>query len=136
MSQAMQAGVGQPSAGQMPGQGQQGQMPGQGMQGAGRQPGQGQGGGPSTQTPQPSEGATAFKPGGNPEAVQRATRQAALQASGFLGLPPRERAAIRQSLGENYPQEFAPLVEQYLLNLANEPTPSPAPSPSPAPAGK
>jgi trimeric autotransporter adhesin len=120
MAEAMQAGIGQPSAGQMPGQGQQGAMPGQGMQGAGRQPGQGQGSGPTKDSNQPSEGATGYQ-AGSPEAVQRAARQAALKKAGFLGLPARERAAIQQSLSEKYPQEFGPLVEQYLLNLANEP---------------
>lgn len=122
MGQAAQAGIGEPSAGQMPGQGSQGQMAGQGMQGAGRQPGQGQGSGPTSQANnQPSEGATGYQPGGDPESVQRAARQAALKQSGFLGLPPRDRATIQQSAGEKYPQEFAPLIEQYLLNLANEP---------------
>ena len=56
-----------------------------------------------------------------PEAVQREARQAAIKKAGFLGLPPREREAIQQSLGEKYPQEYGAMVEQYLLNLANEP---------------
>lgn len=120
MAQAAQAGIGQPSAGQLNAQGQGGQMPGQGVQGAGRQPGQGQGSGPTAQNMAPSEGATGYQPGGASEAVQREARQAAIKKAGFLGLPPRERAAIQQSLSEKYPQEFAPMVEQYLLNLANE----------------
>lgn len=37
----------------------------------------------------------------------------------FIGLPARERNAILQSMGERYPEEFAPLVEQYLKNLSD-----------------
>jgi hypothetical protein len=38
----------------------------------------------------------------------------------FTGLPARDRAAILQSQGEKYPQEYGPLVEQYLKNLADQ----------------
>ncbi|MGK0200195.1 MAG: hypothetical protein ACI91J_003485, partial [Yoonia sp.] len=38
----------------------------------------------------------------------------------FIGLPARERNAILQSLGESYPEEFGPLVEQYLKNLSDQ----------------
>lgn len=41
-------------------------------------------------------------------------------SSKFTGLPARDRAAIQQSQGEAYPQEYAPLVEQYLRNLADQ----------------
>lgn len=37
----------------------------------------------------------------------------------FIGLPARERNAILQSMGEKYPEEFGPLVEQYLKNLSD-----------------
>ncbi|MGB0581846.1 MAG: hypothetical protein ACPGVU_19300, partial [Limisphaerales bacterium] len=37
----------------------------------------------------------------------------------FIGLPSRERNAILQSMGEKYPEEFGPLVEQYLKNLSD-----------------
>ena len=37
----------------------------------------------------------------------------------FIGLPARERNAILQSMGERYPEEFGPLVEQYLKNLSD-----------------
>jgi hypothetical protein len=112
MAAAMQAGIGQ--------QGPQGKMPGQGMKGDGQQPGQGQGTGPTKQANnQPSQGADGYKPG-SPEAIQRAAREAALKKAAFVGLPAREREAIQQSLGEKYPEEFGALVEQYLLNLANE----------------
>ena len=38
----------------------------------------------------------------------------------FTGLPKRDRAAIQQSQGEKYPQEYGPLVEQYLKNLSDQ----------------
>jgi hypothetical protein len=40
----------------------------------------------------------------------------------FTGLPPRERAALLQSQAEKYPQEYGPLIEQYLKNLADQPS--------------
>ena len=46
--------------------------------------------------------------------------QNATGGSRFTGLPARDRAAIQQSQGEAYPQEYAPLVEQYLRNLADQ----------------
>ena len=118
---AQQAGVSQLMAGaaQQPGQGQ-GQGPG--MKGQGQQPGRGSGTGKKeTATNQaPSEGAEDYKPGGDPQAVERMARQAALKKANFIGLPARERDAIQQSLGEKYPSEYGAMVEQYLLNLANE----------------
>jgi hypothetical protein len=47
-------------------------------------------------------------------------REQAARRSGFIGLPERDRAVIQQAQQEKYPAEFAPLVEQYLLNLATE----------------
>ncbi len=46
--------------------------------------------------------------------------QSAAGSSRFTGLPDRDRAAIQQSQGEAYPQEYAPLVEQYLKNLSDQ----------------
>ncbi|HAM73891.1 MAG TPA: hypothetical protein DCM86_19855 [Verrucomicrobiales bacterium] len=43
--------------------------------------------------------------------------------SRFLGLPARDRAAIQQSQGEAYPQEYGPFVEQYLRNLSDQAEP-------------
>ena len=103
---------GSPGQGQGPGKGR-GTQPGQGQ-------GQGQGPGKSSQASnQPSQGAESYTPG-DPQAVQRGAREAALKQADFIGLPARERAAIEQSLREKYPQEYGALVEQYLLNLANE----------------
>jgi len=41
-------------------------------------------------------------------------------AGSHLQLPARDRAAIQQSAGESYPQEYGPLVEQYLKNLSDQ----------------
>lgn len=47
-------------------------------------------------------------------------RQPTEGQSAFLGLPPRDRAALLQSQAEKYPQEYAPLIEQYLKNLSDQ----------------
>jgi hypothetical protein len=39
--------------------------------------------------------------------------------SGFVNLPPRDRAALQQSQAEKYPQEYGPIIEQYLRNLSD-----------------
>ncbi|MBM3846706.1 MAG: hypothetical protein FJ405_10550 [Verrucomicrobia bacterium] len=44
-------------------------------------------------------------------------------SSRFTGLPARDRAAIQQSQSEAYPQEYAPLIEQYLRNLSDQSEP-------------
>jgi hypothetical protein len=49
--------------------------------------------------------------------------QNAAGSSRFMGLPARDRAAIQQSQGESYPQEYGPLVEQYLRNLSDQAEP-------------
>jgi hypothetical protein len=41
-------------------------------------------------------------------------------ASGFAGLPPRDRDAIQQSRAEKYPEEYGPMIEQYLKNLSDQ----------------
>lgn len=43
-------------------------------------------------------------------------------SSSFTRLPSRDRAAIQQSQNEKYPQEYGPLVEQYLRNLSDQST--------------
>ena len=118
---AQQAGIGQQQAGaaKQPGEGQE---PGPGMKGKGQKPGRGDGTGKKeTATNQPpGEGAEDYKAGSEPQAVERQARQAALKKATFIGLPARERDAIQQGLGEKYPAEYGAMVEQYLLNLANE----------------
>ena len=118
---AQQAGIGQQQAGgaKQPGEGQE---PGPGMKGKGQKPGRGDGQGKkeTAANQPPGEGAEDYKAGSDPQAVEREARQAALKKATFLGLPPRERDAIQQGLGEKYPAEYGAMVEQYLLNLANE----------------
>lgn len=41
-------------------------------------------------------------------------------SSSFSRLPGRDRAALQQSQAEKYPQEYGPLVEQYLRNLSDQ----------------
>lgn len=41
-------------------------------------------------------------------------------AGAFIGLPPRDRAAIEQSMKEKYPEAYGPQVQQYMKNLADE----------------
>jgi hypothetical protein len=38
----------------------------------------------------------------------------------FVGLPARDRAAIKQSQTEKYPEEYGGLIEQYMKNLADQ----------------
>lgn len=99
--------------GQQPGQQQgQGQSPGQGQGQPGEQPGPGQG------TPPPrgtgKEGNWSGAGGAN------GPRRSVAGDGTFIGLPQRDRAAIQQSQAEKYPQEYGPLVEQYLKNLSDQ----------------
>lgn len=102
------AGMGQPG-GPGEGQGGQGQQPGQGQgRGRGRTPGQQAGRGTG-------DAGNFFGAGG-----AEGPRGSAAGSGQFIGLPPRERAALLQSQGERYPQEFAPQIEQYLRNLSDQ----------------
>jgi len=110
-----QAGVGTPQTaqGQQPGQGQ-GQQPGNGK---GQQPGNGKG---QPQQPGQQAGKGDGKQGnwlgaGGADGAKRDLTG----GSGFIGLPARDRAAIKQSVGEKYPEEFGRAVEQYLKNLSD-----------------
>jgi hypothetical protein len=98
--------------GQQPGQGKgQGKQPGQG-QGQGQQPGKGQG------TPAPKGDGKDGNWAGAGSA--NGARSGTTGSSSFVGLPKRDRAAIQQSQAEKYPQEYGPLVEQYLKNLSDQ----------------
>jgi hypothetical protein len=113
-----QAGLGSEGAGQQPGQGQ-GQAQGQGKgKGKGQGKGQGQGQGKGEGQPSPegngNDGNWAGSGGANGE------RRAAAGSGTFTRLPGRDRAAILQSQAEKYPQEYGPLVEQYLRNLSDQ----------------
>ena len=106
-----QAGLGS-QPGQSPGQQSgQGQQPGQG-----KQPGRGQA---STKGAPPPRGDGQR---GNWEGAggSNGPRNTGMGSSAFTGLPKRDRAAILQSQSEKYPQEYGPLVEQYLKNLADQ----------------
>jgi hypothetical protein len=112
-----QAGLNSEMAGQQPGKGQQpGQ--GQGQQGQGQSQGQGQQPGKGQGTPPPKgngqDGNWSGAGGAN------GPRNGAAGSSSFVGLPKRDRAAIQQSQAEKYPQEYGPLVEQYLKNLSDQ----------------
>lgn len=108
-----QAGLNpQMAQGQQGQQGQgQGQSPGEG-QGKGQQQGQGKGTPPPRGTGQQGNWSGAGGANG--------ARRAASGNGSFIGLPQRDRAAIQQSQAEKYPQEYGPLVEQYLKNLSDQ----------------
>jgi hypothetical protein len=101
-----QAGLGS-QPGNVPGQGQQ---PGQGR---GKNQGQGQGRG------QPGPEGTG-RQGNWTGTGGDGTRREGNGLGTFTGLPARDRAAILQSQSEKYPQEYGPLVEQYLKNLSDQ----------------
>ena len=101
------------------GQGQ-GQQPGQGQS-----PGQGQGQGKDSQQPGPGQGTPPPRGSGKDGNWSGAggasgARRATSGNGTFIGLPQRDRAAIQQSQAEKYPQEYGPLVEQYLKNLSDQ----------------
>ncbi|MFA6542831.1 MAG: hypothetical protein WCS99_00295 [Limisphaerales bacterium] len=109
-----QEGVGQQMA--QDGKGQKGQ-------GESQQKGKGQAKGPGESSPQASskEGQGDGKKGNwSAEAgADGKTRGDVKGASGFLGLPARDRNALLQSQTERAPEEYSPLVEQYLKNLSD-----------------
>ena len=98
---------------------QAGQGQGKGQQAQGRGQGQGklgQGQGQGTPGPQGNGRQGNWDGAGGADGPRRGTT-----GSGqFTGLPKRDRAAIQQSQGENYPQEYGALVEQYLKNLSDQ----------------
>ena len=49
------------------------------------------------------------------------TRRGVTGTSQFIGLPQRERGAIRQSTADSYPAEYGSMIEQYLKNLSDQP---------------
>jgi len=104
-----QAGLGtQPS----PGQGQS-QAKGQG-----KTPGPGQGKGQGQGSPSPQ--GTGDEGNRNGPGGADGSRTETAGAGTFTRLPNRDRAALKQSQAEKYPQEFGPLVEQYLKNLSDQ----------------
>ena len=64
-------------------------------------------------------------PGGDGSGnFSKSTQEGAVKAvtgrSAFIGLPARDRQAIQQSQGEKYPEEYGPMIDQYLRNLAEQ----------------
>jgi hypothetical protein len=103
----------QAGLGSQPGN-QPGNQPGQG-QGQGQGQGRNQGRAPGTPGPQ-GDGQGNWAGAGGTEGARRGTAG----SSTFVGLPKRDRAALQQSQSEKYPQEYGPLVEQYLKNLSDQ----------------
>lgn len=99
-----------------------GQQPGQGegQGGEGNQAGQGQGRGrgkmPGSRSGKGTGDAGNFFGAGGADGPKRGTTG----TGRFIGLPARERAALLQSQGDRYPQEYAPMIEQYLKNLSDQ----------------
>lgn len=101
-----QAGLSSESAMASPGQGK----------GKGKGQGQGRGQGQGIPGPQGTGKAGNWAGPSGTEGPRRSS-----EGSGtFTGLPKRDRAAIQQSQSEKYPQEYGPLVEQYLKNLSDQ----------------
>jgi hypothetical protein len=93
---------------------------GEGQGGQGQQAGQGQGRGrgrtPGSRAGKGTGDAGNFYGQGGADGPRRGT-----EGEGrFIGLPARERAALLQSQGEDYPQDYAPMIEQYLKNLSDQ----------------
>ena len=125
-----QAGVGSESAMSKQGEGEgegegQGQGKGKGK-GKGQGKGQGQGQGQAQANAQgqgsgqPSPQGTGNKGNWDGTGGADGPRQGATGSSSFTKLPSRDRAALQQSQAEKYPQEYGPLVEQYLRNLSDQ----------------
>ena len=108
-----QAALALAQAGLSSGMAQAGQGQGQGQ---GQAQGQGKGRGQGQPTPQGSGRDGNWRGSGGADGAKRGT----VGQGQFTGLPARDRAAIQQSQGEKYPQEYGPLVEQYLKNLSDQ----------------
>jgi hypothetical protein len=115
-----QAGVGSLAAMMKPGQGEQpGQQPGKGQgkgQGQGKGEAKGQAQGKGQPNPQGDGREGNFEGSGGADGQRNATAG----SSAFTKLPARDRAALQQSQADKYPQEYGPLVEQYLRNLSDQ----------------
>jgi hypothetical protein len=98
---------------QPPGQRQQ---PGNGQRSAVGQPGPPRQPGRGTPPPRGTGQVGNWRGAGGTEGARRST----VGSGEFLSLPGRDRAAIQQSRSESYPQEYGPMVEQYLKNLSDQ----------------
>jgi len=89
-------------------------------QGQGQKPGPGQGKGPPQAGGTPSPQGDGREGNWDGRGGADGPRRNTLGPGQFTGLPARDRAAIQQSQSEKYPQEYGPLVEQYLKNLSDQ----------------
>src|ERR1051326_2701839 len=116
-----QAGLNSESAMASNGQGGQGKNQGQGNgQGQGQGQGKGQAQGPGQGKGAPGKQGSGRQGNWDGPGGADGPRQGTSGSGQFTGLPMRDRAAIQQSQGEKYPQEYGPLVEQYLKNLSDQ----------------
>ena len=67
---------------------------------------------------QMAQGGSGNRMDDNTNVTSGGPRRNVADASQYIGLPERDRAALRQSQNEKYPEEYGPAVEQYLRNLA------------------
>lgn len=80
--------------------------------------------GPDSQSPNPNP--TGTKPGTKPTtalgggSLEKGTEHAVSGAGKFVSVAARDRMAIEQSQSEKRPQEYAPMIDQYLKNLADQ----------------
>jgi len=113
-----QAGIGSEAAMAQQGEGQgQGQGKGKGKgQGQGQAQANAQGQGRGQPSPQGNGNRGNWDGSGGADGP----RQGTAGSSSFTRLPNRDRAALQQSQAEKYPQEYGPLVEQYLRNLSDQ----------------
>jgi hypothetical protein len=96
--------------------GQPGQQPGQGQQG----PGPGQAQGPGKGNENSAKGGTGQRQGNETNVTNDGPRREKDGAATYVGLPARDRAALQQSQGEKYPEEYGTMVEQYMKNLSDQ----------------
>jgi hypothetical protein len=89
-------------------------------QGEGKKPGPGPGKGPPQADGTPSPQGDGREGNWDGRGGTDGPRRSTLGPGQFTGLPARDRAAIQQSQSEKYPQEYGPLVEQYLKNLSDQ----------------
>ena len=115
-----EAAMGQPGEGQGQGQGKgKGKGKGQGQgQGQGQAQANAQGRGKGQPNPQGNGNVGNWDGSGGADGARNGTTG----SSSFTRLPNRDRAALQQSQAEKYPQEYGPLVEQYLRNLSDQAT--------------
>jgi hypothetical protein len=136
--QGMKPGDGQkpgegnkPGDGMKPGEGQ-GQKPGQGNK-PGQKPGQKPGDGMKpgmAEEMNDTMGEGERQPDG--QLKNAASKLNDVRGDGaFINLPPRERELVRQALSGKLPPEYAAMIQQYYINIANGKQTAPTANPTP-----